>query len=285
VGSILTRLTKKKNLKSTKARKEFKEKFGQANHLLITTLVGLDAIEKKIVQEKPKSFSTSWNPKDPISSARRARIFVLKAFLGSAVEALEMYLTELNRKPKLLQDHKDDRFLRIYSNAGQSIYKKVIKVGEEIKVDPIIIGLIEILITWRNYTLHYDIDNELRPETWKTLVENAETIKIDFNGLDVLRLKETWEKNKDFTFKETASIINACQIFVQKVDSFIVSELDVEQYVLECLERHFENIIYFQRFKSSRNKEEYLISTIEKNIGFKNFVITSKILNHIKNCR
>ena len=179
-------------MKSTKARKEFKERFGQANHLLITTLVGLDAIEKNIIKEKPQSFSTSWNPKDSVSSARRARIFVLKAFLGSAVESLEMYLTELNRKPKLLQDHKDDKFLKLYSNAGQSIYKKVINIGEGAGVDAVIIGLIEVLITWRNYTLHYDIDNELRPETWTILVDNAEEIKENYHGLDILRLKDRW---------------------------------------------------------------------------------------------
>lgn len=283
MSSILTRLTNFNVLKSTKARKEFKEKFGQANHLLITTLVGLDAIEKKLIKEKPKSFSTSWNPKDTTASARRARIFLLKSFLGSAVEALEMYLTELNRKPKLLQDHKDERFIRIYSSAGQSIYKKVIKIGDEIKLDPIIIGLIEILITWRNYTLHYDIDNELRPEIWKILIENTAKIKTGFNGLDVLRLKDTWEKNKDFTFKETASIINACQIFVEKVDSFVIQNLDLEKYVLDCLEKYFENKTFLQRFKSSNNKIDYLRSTIEKNIGIKKCIIDQNIIDHIKN--
>ena len=90
-------------MSATRAKKTFKKRFGQANHLLITALVGLDAIETGEVSKKPESFSTSWNPIEPKRSAERARIFTLKSFLGWAVESLEMYLTELNRKPKELE--------------------------------------------------------------------------------------------------------------------------------------------------------------------------------------
>ena len=269
-------------MKTTKARREFKNVFGQANHFLITALVGLDAIEKNLIHEKPPSFSTSWNPKDRKSSAKRSRIFILKAFLGSAVEAIEMYLTQLNRKPKLLQDHKDDKFLKIYSSAGQSVYKKVIGVGDEIKVNPIIIGLIEILITWRNYTLHYDIDNQIREKSWEKLIEEEKYIKDNFNGLDIKKLKETWEKNKDFTFKETASLIKASQLFVEEIDEYIIQNLDIETYVLENLQDYFKNSLYLQRFKSTNNKTEYLKSVIENLTGIKEFKLDKQFLDLVK---
>lgn len=254
-------------MKVTKARKEFKEQFGQANHFLITTLVGLDAIEKKVVTEKGESFSTSWNPKDQKSSAIRSRIFVLKSFLGAAVQALEMYLTQLNRKPKLLQSHADDTFLKIYSSAGQSVYRKVIGVGDEIKINPILIGLMEVLITWRNYTLHYDIDNEIRNDSWTALIQNSEKIKEDFNGLDIERLKKTWEENKDFSFKETASLINATQQFVAEVDNFVISHLDKSNYVKENLSTYFKNRKFVLRFKSSTDKRGYLLKVAERLTG------------------
>ena len=106
---------------ATKAKKEFKKRFGQANHLLITTLIGLDSIESGNITRKPEGFSTSWNPKDPKRSAERARIFSLQSFLGWAVESLEMYLTELNRKPKELES---GELTVIFSKAGRSIYQK-----------------------------------------------------------------------------------------------------------------------------------------------------------------
>ena len=69
-------------MNATKAKKKFKKRFGQANHLLITTLVGLDSIESGKIVEKPSEFSTSWNPMEPKRSAERARMFVLQSFLG-----------------------------------------------------------------------------------------------------------------------------------------------------------------------------------------------------------
>jgi hypothetical protein len=264
----------------TKARKEFKSRFGQANHFLITTLVGLDAIEKGFITEKGATFSTSWNPKNTKISAQRSRIFVLKSFLVSAVESLEMYITSLNKKPKLLQS---DIFLRIYSSSGQSIYKSVIGVADQIKVDPILTGLMEILITWRNYVSHYDIDNEIRIESWEILLNNSESIKSRFSGLDIVQLKDTWENNKDFTFKESASLIKATQLFVEEIDEYIIDNINIDQYVIDNLERYFQNKLFLQRFKSSNKKEIYLGSVIKKLVGVKNYTVNIELINKVKN--
>lgn len=276
MSSILTRFTILFNVKITNPRREFKEKFGQANHFLITTLVGLNAIEKGKITSKDETFSTSWNPKDPIASAQRARIFVLKSFLISAVEALEMYLTCLNRKPKLL---KGENFLKIYSKAGQSIYEKVIGVGDEVKVDPILIGMMEILVTWRNYIAHYDIDNQIRESSWKILVEKADEIKAKFSGLDIIRLKKTWEQNNEFTFKETASLIKATQLFVEQIDGYIIQNLIIDEYVEEIVERYFENKIFLQRFKSTSKKENYLNQIIQQQLGSTDYIVTKKLID------
>lgn len=223
---------------ATKAKKSFKKRFGQANHLLITALVGLNAIETGLVTKKPDGFNTSWNPIAPARSAERARIFTLKSFLGWAVESLEMYLTELNRKPKELES---EELTSIYSRAGQSIYKKTIWVGEHAKVDPVLIALMEVLITWRNYTFHYDIDNTIRSESVELLRNSADRLREEFCGLEIDQLQETWKNQDDFTFKETASLINATHKYVSAVDAFAITQINKTKYMTDALELHFRS--------------------------------------------
>jgi hypothetical protein len=223
---------------ATKAKKSFKKRFGQANHLLITALVGLNAIETGLVTKKPDGFNTSWNPRAPARSAERARIFTLKSFLGWAVESLEMYLTELNRKPKELES---EELASIYSKAGQSIYKKTIWVGEHAKVDPVLIALMEVLITWRNYTFHYDIDNTIRSESVVLLRNSADRLREEFCGLEIDQLQETWKNQDDFTFKETASLINATHKYVSAVDAFAITQINKTKYMTDALELHFRS--------------------------------------------
>lgn len=266
MGSIPTRCTKD-IMRETKARKTFKKRLGQANHFLITTLVGLDGIESGIITEKPEDFHTSWNPKNLKSSASRSRGFVLKSFLGWAVESLEMYMVELNRKPKELYSEK---FTQIYSNAGQSIYKKVVGVGEEAGVRASLIGLMEVLITWRNHVFHYGIDNEIRPCSLVTLSTNKEAVKDEFCGLDIDIMKETWESGRDFTFKEAASLIRATQKFVEELDEFVLNHLDIDRYVKEILEGEFKNNAQkIQKYKSLPNDKRcrFIKSLVLNNAG------------------
>lgn len=266
------------------AKKEFKERFGQANHFLITALVGIDAIQSGMITKKPTGFSTTWEPKDPKKSANRSRIFILKSFLAWAVESLEMYMTELNRKPKLLES---DRFTELFSKAGQSIYKKTIFIADEIEVDPMLIGLMEVLITWRNYTFHYDIDNEIRDSSLQYLVNNSEELKNRFSGLDILLLKQTWESKGDFTFKETAALIKATQDFVSAIDEFALKQLNMEKYLTDFLNKYFKSVSSSRvRFTSfTEEKQKKYIQVLLQNVAGVTQVsdeIISKIVNELK---
>jgi len=233
-------------MKTTRAKKEFKKRFGSANHLLITTLVGLDGIESGVITQKPEGFQTYWNPKSPKNSSKWARCFVLESFLGWAVESLEMYLTEINRKPKILDS---ERFTYLFSKADRSVYDKATFIADEIKVDPILIALVEVLITWRNYTFHYDIDNEIRPQSLAVLQNKKDEVKTRFSGLDIDVMKSVWEKKEDFTFKETSSLINATQLFVDAIDQYAIETMDIERYYFET--------IYFQLKNNINSYEKY----------------------------
>lgn len=253
-------------METSPAKKEFKNRFGQANHFLITTLVGLDGIQTGIIKEKPDTFCTSWNPRDVKRSAERSRVFVLKSFLGWAVESLEMYLTELNRKPKLLES---ENFTVLFSKAGQSVYKKTILIADEIQVDPVLTALMEVMITWRNYTFHYDIDNEIRESSLQCLKDHSEQVKIRFSGLEIEQLKKKWESNGDFTFKETASLIKATQDFVSEIDIYVLKNLDKERFFFDSIKRHFDkNENSLKRYESfdTTKKRKYL-SVLLQNIA------------------
>ncbi|MGD0711483.1 MAG: hypothetical protein ABR968_09940 [Bacteroidales bacterium] len=271
-------------MKASPAKKEFKKRFGNANHLLITALVGIDGIQSGLIKEKPESFKTTWAPNDRKRSADRARIFVLKSFLGWAVESLEMYLTELNRKPKLLESV---AFTSLFSRAGRSVYQKTTLIADEINVDPILIGLMEVLITWRNYTFHYDIDNEIRPTSLNYLIEQAESIKMRFSGLDIVILQKTWESGADFTFKETASLIKATQDFVDEIDRYVLDHLDMEIFLLESTMKYFNTSeLSYKRYTSfDINKRKKFLRVLIQNIAGENEVddkIISKIMTTLK---
>ncbi|NQZ79967.1 MAG: hypothetical protein HRT52_03010 [Colwellia sp.] len=251
-------------MKATKARKEFKKRFGNANHLLITSLIGLDSIELSGIKKAPSSFNTSWNPKDITSSIHRTRIFTLQSFLGWAVESLEMYMTELNRKPKELES---ESFTSLFSQANQSIYKKVILIADEIQVDQVLIALMEVLITWRNHSFHYDIDNEIRLQSQNVLIEEKERINHEFCGLDSTLLKKTWEQGGDFTFKETASLISATHKFVEAIDNYAIRNIDIERYIFDSIAPRIKNPKSIQKIKSLPNaKKKRYIETLSKNI-------------------
>jgi len=252
----------------TDKRKEFKNRIGQANHFLITTLVGLNAIETGLVVQKPSEFATSWNPKDSFSSARRSRDFVLKSVLGWCVESLEMYLTLANRKPKLFEIENSDLVVA-YSKAGQSVFKKATLVGDTLKIDPILIGLVECLITWRNYVFHFDIDNRIRDESLSILQLNRTEIQTNFRGLDIELMKDKWETGKDFSFKEAASLINATQQYVECLDKAFLETLDLERYLSESLEELLR--------RSDRSRSKFLSLPEPRKTSFVHNLIQNKI--------
>jgi len=244
-------------MKISIANKEFKKRFGQVNHLLITTLIGLDGIESGIITKKPSSFSTSWNPKSCMRSAQRSRVFILKSFLGWAVESLEMYLTELNRKPKLIESEK---LIKLYDKAGQSILRKTLSIADEIKVDPVLIALMDVMITWRNHTFHYDVDNKIRESSFTILKDNKSRLREDFAGLEIEFLNRTWDTCENFTFKETASLISATQKFVQEIDKYVLIHLNHERFYWEMILKYFK--------KNKKSKEKYLSFESKRKLKF-----------------
>src|SRR5882724_2955678 len=83
----------------------FKTLIGNANHLIITALVGLDAIEQGIVTKGPEELHAALSPIDPVASAKRSRRMLLDMALVRSVDALDVYIRHSVRKPFLTQSN------------------------------------------------------------------------------------------------------------------------------------------------------------------------------------
>jgi hypothetical protein len=224
-------------MKSTKARKLFKSRFGQANHFLITSLIGLYEIEHNSSIKKPDEFSTSWEPHDRVRSSRRSREFLLDSFLSHAVDGVDSYLTLLNKSPKPILD-KD--FELIFEKANRSVYKKVLGIHDYFLLDKTITGLILLLITWRNNLTHYFAENEILGDYENHLYDHGDEIKNSFRGLDIKLIIPKSYKGQPLTFKEVASLINATHLYVEKIDAEILNRINLTEYANRILNHHFD---------------------------------------------
>jgi hypothetical protein len=108
------------------ARKRFKDLLGGANHLLITILVGLDAVDKGLVKNGPTELHAAWNPQDVKASVSRSKILVREMALVRAIDALDAYISWVRRKPALIQEK---NLASQIDGAGHSVMAKFLESG------------------------------------------------------------------------------------------------------------------------------------------------------------
>lgn len=218
-------------LNHSPARRAFKSLLGNANHLIITALVGLDAVERQIVTQIPVDIHAAWSPKDPVVSARRSRRLLLDMALVRAVDALDIYIRYSNRKPFLIEDM-DLR--NSIDTAGRSIFKKFKAITNYHDcLDPVLCALIQVMITWRNKSAHEEADIELGHSVKAILLENDQRISTEFRGLDSRLLICGFEDNRPPAFKEITSFINATHHFVSALDAVQLNTCSPERYLKE----------------------------------------------------
>jgi hypothetical protein len=228
VGLVLSR---------TPARATFKLLLGQANHFIVTILVGLEAVRSGSV-ERPEEFSTSWAPRDLISSVDRSREFALRGALASTSDALDAYLRLLNRTPKSVTDPLLSRQLEAEGsgNLGTRIQLVADFVGDRSLEAPI--ALLRFGVYWRNRLVHFVSDSDMGTELRLPLLNNAESIQNTFQTLSVhsmLRRFDTTRGRTAPTFKESTALIRAAQMYVTVVDTFVLNQMDVTGYCSEQL--------------------------------------------------
>lgn len=216
-------------LERSRPRKAFKGLLGNANHLIITALVGLDGIERGVVREVPEELRTVWSPKDAVNSAKRSRRLILDMALIRAIDAIDVYLRDAVRKPTLIQSAD---FRSSLDSAGLSIFAKLQAVERHCPdLDSIPLAIVFVLIAWRNRGAHTEADRDAPQAHLDTLQVNAEQIAVRFSGLDTEMLLGGYNAVRPVTFKEVASLINAAHHLVADLDARLLASLDLEQYV------------------------------------------------------
>jgi hypothetical protein len=220
-------------LKRTHARTTFKDLLGQANHFLITILVGLNSVRKgdaKIDEE----FRTTWNPQDARRSAERSRSFVLDLALIRAVDALDSYMMQSRRRPYALTSLE---FSARMDGTGQKISKRLEVFCEFLKPLPAEkVAFLKLAIDWRNRRVHSLAEEMLERSSEEELLRYGESLRTEHSGLDVEALLKHYKTGESPSFKEAASIIRLTHNAVAHFDAQLLLKLDIERYVRDALQ-------------------------------------------------
>lgn len=263
-------------INGTRAKKTFKKELGQANHFLITILIGLDSIpqfKEENGQLPDIKYSTNWNPKSIESSVARSRHYAIKSSFSWLVDSLDMYLRLLNKKPFLVNG--DVR--KLLDSERNSVYKRIVRINEEYSINKTYYHLVLLAISWRNKLTHSFNENDIAPDTRVYLNNHIEDISSEFRNLDIEDTLERFKKSEVPTFKDTASLLSATQKFVADLDSQIVSKLDIKDYVDEILSDHFTKKP--QKYNNYQKKDYNARLNILENI-LKIYSFDEKIKNH-----
>jgi hypothetical protein len=215
------------------AHRLFKQMLGHANHLIITALVGLDGIERRIITGIPPELHAAWSPKNPVASAQRSRRLVLDMALVRAVDALDIYIRQSRRKPSTIEARS---LMANIDASGLSIFGKFCAIENHFtRKDKAVSALVALMIAWRNQSAHAEAEITLSDEYTSCLTKDGAEIAKRFSGLDADLLVSGYRDGRDPVFKEIASFINATHKFIQGVDCSLFSELDPGRYLKDLL--------------------------------------------------
>ena len=245
-------------LKHSVAWQQFKKKMGQANHFLITILIGLDEVGKGNVK-KPDTLDVSWNPKDVKSSVLRSRKYVLNSSLAWVVDNFDSYVQNCKRKPCFIENASLSQAL---DSADRRVNDKfVVLFNKEIDNEDFKLygALVALGIQWRNVTTHSEANNVLDNQYEDILLQNIDWYRENFCHLDVNKALDNFMAHKCPTLKETTSIIKAFLRFVEIIDSELVKEVVCERYLLDLFDKHYP--------AKSKSKCMFLNHTIDKQLS------------------
>lgn len=219
-------------INKTAARATFKSLLGQANHFLITILIGLEGVRNRETT-LGSEFHTSWNPQNVGRSVERSRVFALDLALIRAVDALDTYMMRCRRRPCALAGQE---FIAAMDGTGQKISMRLETFNSFLSpLPPHETAFLKLAIDWRNRRVHSLAKETLSQREFAQLHENEERFRTDFSGLEVTDLIKNYEQRIAPTFKEAAAIIRLTHNAVSHFDTQLLEALDVERYLMERL--------------------------------------------------
>ena len=249
VGSIPTLRPLKEVRMNSFIFKKFKKRMGQANHFLVTTWIGLDAVATGEVQQRD-AFNVCWNPHDIIFSVKRSKEFLVNAALSWTVDNLDMYLRMSNHNPKLLSDDESKSFF----STSHSVYEKYKIVIKNHSIDLNKKAFVDVLIAWRNNMMHYEAENKLLSDSEKFFKNDAKSdAVIKKYHLDVELMLNRFYNKKSPSFKEITTLISMTIHFVEDLDQDLMLKLNQERFIKETIKSILKANNDYCNVFSSRN--------------------------------
>lgn len=253
-------------LKHTKNLKFFKKEVGQANHFLITLLIGLEQVNENT--KESETLNASWNPKNKMASVHRSRNFVEKASLVWIVDNIDAYLRKCNEKPKILPEN----LIKKFDTNGRSVYRNFIDCREffknELEEKKIECAMVDLIICWRNRLTHYNADNDILPVSKEIFKENRENIFENYRHLNIEDTLVRFYDFKEPTFKEITSMIRACIDLIKYLDFIFINKLNTKNYTEEILKDYFSRIPLENVFSKDVDTKKRKIMNIFREYGF-----------------
>jgi hypothetical protein len=221
------------------ARRIFKGMAGQNNHFLITILVGLSAVEDNTATLHPE-MRTSWAPHDRHRSAARSREFTIKAALAWLIDALDAYIRTLVRPPivantELLKGLVD---VDVNDEGLGGRVRAVARVTHQ--AGSAEAALAEIAIVWRNHLVHQHATNKISKPLAKTALSHEMQFIESCRGLMIHELIDRVERRPPVapTFKEVTAIVSSVHKLIERTDTYLLHELDLEPYARVVLKQY-----------------------------------------------
>jgi hypothetical protein len=215
---------------------EFLRSVGNAVHSLNTICAGLNGVETRSYT-KPDDLTITWDPQDPVSSARKSRLFAINAAVVFVEGALTQYFKYLARHP-----------------AAPGNIKCILEIeGNADRIEKIVQGypppedywapFIALLIHWRNRIVHPESNARLKGFQERLLLDQKDEIRVAHAKIDVVRLLENFS-SRNISLKDASTIIAISIKFLRYVDQQL--QVDTSKY---------ENIPYW--FKHLNIEKQY----------------------------
>lgn len=248
------------DLKRTQARTAFKDLLGQANHFLITILIGLNGVRSGKVGHDME-FHAAWNPQDVKASVDRSRAFALDLALVRAVDALDAFMMISRRAPSTLGS---SAFESEMDGTGRSVLERLNVFLRRVTTVPSEhASFMRLAIGWRNKKVHLLADVELSSDDERTLVRSSAALANEFRGLSIDQVLARFQAADSPHFKDAASIIALAHKLVERFDEHLLQTMDIEEYIRISLRN-------FIAISASRSEEEQIKHGVRRIWGSSN---------------
>jgi hypothetical protein len=230
---------------------------GRTNHNLLTILVSIDtteSLDESQILIKPYA-RKHWRPDyTTFKSFPNSKTFISNATLAWAIDSLDSYYRLINTTPKLITNNTLSDKLSGSQGEGKSIaHFHSIITREFSSLSPFDCNVITLAIKWRNNLIHHASENKIMDPLKLNLLDIYSNSDKYYN-LDISRMITNVENSISPSYTELNAIIRTIIHYIESLDSQLINQLDVEEYIKSVLKKHFTCYISPSRLANYHKK-------------------------------